>query len=384
MARTMAAEVFPPGEFIKEELEARGWSQIDLAEILGRAPHDVSQIITGKRSITPLTAKVLADAFGTSAELWLNLESAYQLDRVKDADDAVAQRAKLYEKMPIREMVRRCWIEYSEDVEVLKRRALTFLEMKSIEDEPTFLSHAARKSTAYETATAAQLAWLHRAKKLVSPPPARKFTDRSFNEGLVRLKALIANAEDIRRVPQVLSEMGIRFLVLEPLPGTKVDGVCFWLTKQSPVIVLSLRYDRIDWFWHTLLHELAHVRNRDGLNEAVTIDTDLVGDESQSFKGKLDSEKRADEFATQFSVPDKQLEHFIARVRPLYSQKKIQGFATRVGVHPGIVVGQLQYRKEISYGHSRRMLLKVRNTITRTALTDGWGHTPPIISNKEQ
>jgi HTH-type transcriptional regulator/antitoxin HigA len=72
-------EAFAPGEYIREELEARGWSQIDLADILGRPTQAVNEIVNGKRAITPDTAKSLGQAFGTSAQLWMNLESAYQL-----------------------------------------------------------------------------------------------------------------------------------------------------------------------------------------------------------------------------------------------------------------------------------------------------------------
>src|SRR5262245_28749675 len=76
MSERIPAEVFPPGEFIKEELEAREWTQADLAEILGRPPRLVSEIINGKRAISPETAKGLGEAFGTGAQFWMNLEGA--------------------------------------------------------------------------------------------------------------------------------------------------------------------------------------------------------------------------------------------------------------------------------------------------------------------
>src|SRR4051812_37965534 len=100
------AEVFPPGEFIRDELEARGWTQQDLAQILGRPLVAVNQIIGGKRGITPETAQGLAAAFGTSAEFWLNLASAYQLSQVETADESVTHRAKLYGIAPVTEMVK--------------------------------------------------------------------------------------------------------------------------------------------------------------------------------------------------------------------------------------------------------------------------------------
>lgn len=75
------ALVLPPGEVLKDELGARGWSQADLATILGRPPRVVSEIIRGKRAISPATASELARPLGTSAQLWLNLGSAYRLAR---------------------------------------------------------------------------------------------------------------------------------------------------------------------------------------------------------------------------------------------------------------------------------------------------------------
>ena len=88
------AKVFPPGDFIREELEARQWSQGDLASVIGRPVQVVNEIVNGRKGITAETAKQLAAAFGTSAELWLNLESAYRLSTARDPDPEIATRAK--------------------------------------------------------------------------------------------------------------------------------------------------------------------------------------------------------------------------------------------------------------------------------------------------
>lgn len=75
----VVAEVFPPGEFLRDELEARGWTQTEFAEIIGRPTRLVNEIIAAKRGITPDTAKEIAAALGTSAQFWMNLETTYQL-----------------------------------------------------------------------------------------------------------------------------------------------------------------------------------------------------------------------------------------------------------------------------------------------------------------
>jgi HTH-type transcriptional regulator/antitoxin HigA len=93
-AELQLAETFPPGDFIREELQARGWTQSQFAQILGRPGQFVSGLINAKRMITPRSARELASAFGTSAELWLNLEMTWQLSLVPAPDPEIAHRAK--------------------------------------------------------------------------------------------------------------------------------------------------------------------------------------------------------------------------------------------------------------------------------------------------
>ena len=79
MRHRSAAEAFPPGDFLREELATRGWTQASLAERMGRPLRSINEVINGKKAITAETAIGLASAFGTSAEFWMNLESAYRL-----------------------------------------------------------------------------------------------------------------------------------------------------------------------------------------------------------------------------------------------------------------------------------------------------------------
>src|SRR5579859_7021871 len=118
MAVRVPAEVFPPGEFLKDELEARGWTQAELAGILDRPVRLVNEIIAGKRGITPETAKELGAALGTSPEYWMNLDSAYQLWRAhRDPErfDRIAREARIRGRYPVREMIKRGWIEHTRD-----------------------------------------------------------------------------------------------------------------------------------------------------------------------------------------------------------------------------------------------------------------------------
>ena len=365
------AEVFPPGEFIQDELDARGWTQADLAEIMGRDSNLVSALVTGKRSVTPETARCLASAFGTSAELWMNLESAFQLSKV-ERNDAIARRSFLYSNAPVQAMVRRGWLRFkeSDDVERLESEYMRFFRLKALSETPAFHAHAARKSSPYNAqVTDEEMAWLHRAWHLASLIDAPRMTEQRLRDAFDALRAMRESPEELRRIPSVLRDAGIRFVVVENLPKAKIDGACFRLNKTAPVVALSLRYDRIDWFWHTLMHELTHIRY--GHDAVVDSEIDATdGDKPQE-------EQVADQEAASFLVPQDELRDFILRVKPFFSKKKIAGFAARIGVHPGLVVGQLQHRGIISYAHNREMLVKVKDSVASTALTDGWGDVAP-------
>jgi len=75
----LPAEAFPPGEYLRDELEERGWTVTEFAGIIGRTVQDVSEILNAEQLITPDTARSLSEALGTSAEVWLNLQAAYPL-----------------------------------------------------------------------------------------------------------------------------------------------------------------------------------------------------------------------------------------------------------------------------------------------------------------
>src|SRR5215813_9343969 len=122
-----------PGEILQEELEAREWTQADLAEILGRPVQAINEIIVGKKAITPDTALALSQALGTSPEYWLNLESAYRLDLLherRSSGSEISRRSRLYSIAPVKELMKRRWIDVSTpfDLDRLEQEVCRFLK----------------------------------------------------------------------------------------------------------------------------------------------------------------------------------------------------------------------------------------------------------------
>ncbi len=362
---TRPVPVVPPGEHLREEIEARGWSQADFAKILGRPEKVVSEVVNGKRGITPETAQEIAAALGTTAMLWMNLESAYRLSLASpnNPGSQIAKRAALYEKVPVNDLVKRGWIGRSSQTVELERSVLAFFKAASI-DEPFLPPAAAAARTGLNPThsfTVPQVAWLRKVEELASRATAKHFDLRRFRNGLSSLRDFAERRERIGEIPVFLADLGVRMVIVEHLKRTKIDGGCVWLDKATPVIALSLRYDRIDHFWQTLVHECAHVFYQDQVSL----------DEAGGDGPREDYERRADDFAVDFLIPRKQFEDFVVRSGPYFAKEQILGFAARMRVHPGIVAGQLQYHTK-KYTHYRKMLEKVRSFIVRKTITDGW------------
>lgn len=95
----MGRTAIHPGEILGEELAAAGLSAAELARLIEVPANRVSQIVAGRRAVTADTALRLGRYFGTSAELWLNLQKMYELDLAR------AELGPSLERLPQRPLV---------------------------------------------------------------------------------------------------------------------------------------------------------------------------------------------------------------------------------------------------------------------------------------
>ena len=261
------------------------------------------------------------------------------------------------------------------DTENVDKGLMRFFGVNRAEDIEV-LPHAARKTAVNSEATPAQIAWLYRVKQMATGIFTKPYSKQALIAALPKLKALALSPEGVAQVPRILAECGIRFVVVETLPAAKIDGVCFWINPGAPVIGMTLRFDRIDNFWFVLRHEIEHVLQGHGMS-SVVLDTGLEGDRAGTGPDVNDEERVANQAAQDFLVPTHQLDAFIARKAPFFSERDLVGFAKIMRVHPGIVAGQLQ-RQTNRYDRFRDHLAKIRANILPNVFKDGWGDVAPI------
>ena len=369
-----------PGQLIKALLDERGWTQRLLAIILGVDETGINHVVAGKRPVTAEMAILLAEVFNAPAEKFLELQKEYDLAKariVARPDPNRATRANLFGGLPVTEMIKRGWLNADDirNVSKVEESLVKFFGVSSV-NEIEILPHAAKKTETFVPATPAQLAWLYRVKKIASEMIVAKYSPSALTTAISLLNNLLTAPEEARKVPRILAECGIRFVIVEALSSSKIDGVCFWLNKQSPVVGISLRYDRIDNFWFVLRHELEHVLQQHG-QEIVMLDAELEGDKTGVGADIADEERVANIAASEFCVPQKRIDSFIARKSPLISEKDVLSLSNVLKIHPGLIVGQIQ-RKTGRYELLRHHLVKIRSFVTPGSMVDGWGDISPV------
>lgn len=371
-----------PAQMIKAHLQSRGWTQRVLAKVLDFSETKISNIMNGRAGITTQLALQLQGVLNIDADELLKLQTSYELAKAQlefCLDPVLATRATVFGDIPVTDMIARGWLPGITEIQdpEIDSALCKFFGVASIQDIE-ILPHAAKKTNVTTNATPAQLAWLYRVRQLAEDLPAPKYSPAALNSALSKLKPLLISPEGARKVPRIMMECGVRYVIVESLPSAKIDGVCFWVGKdnKSPVIGMSLRFDRIDNFWFVLRHEIEHVLREHG-RSAVMLDIELERARAGTSSDIPEEERIANQAAASFCVPRTRLESFIARKSPMFTERDIRGFAAILEVHPGIIAGQLQHHTG-RYDLFRNHLVQIRSIVTPNANYDGWGDVAPV------
>lgn len=340
MSGSRAAEVFPAGEHLADELDARGWTRSDFAEVLGRPAQFVSEIISGKKEITRESAAQIAAALGTSAEFWLKLQDSYFLwkqaqdSRTRESLDAVKTRARLRELAPVALLRKRGFITAS-DPTGQSKEVLQLFGMQSLEEEPT-VRFAARRSNTGEAVTVLQQAWVACVKASARKLKVAPYSRDRLRELAEQLSKKARNPEEFATFQTSFAEVGVKLIYVEAFPGGKLDG-CALIVDGTPVIGISGRWKRLDKVLFTILHETAHVL-LDHVSEDGGVIVDDLSEESR------DEETEADQLAGELAISGPLP---VVPERP--SLMWAQAHADALGVHPITLIGRLQNNGLLSW-----------------------------------
>jgi len=336
----------------------------------------VNQIIAGTKSITMSTARGLAAAFGVkhgTAEDWLRRQFEYQISiesTVVQECSEVARRAKLHSQVPLREMVKRGWVAKCDSVDETETEVARFFGTANVDSivPPKFCARA-------KVSVPAQNVWAQRAWQMATElPQLAKYSEKKLRGSVAALRECFGDPAKAVEALELIANAGVRLVFVQHLAKTRIDGAAFWLKpKTQPVIALSMRFGRVDYFAFTLLHELCHILDKH---------KDVLDTEMLAANGELsEQEHAANRWAAETLIPSQSMNEFLQATKGSPSRVAIGRFAASIGIHAGIVTGQLQNRGVVGYSSHRDLLVDVRDTLLAqrdslqargVAVFDGW------------
>lgn len=313
-------------EAIQFRMEQAGLRQADLVPYIG-SPSRVSEVLAGKRPLSIEMIRKLEEGLGIPAKVLI------QKPANQDANPYASWSKKLFA-----EMKKRGYFDSINDDSPTNVLQQFFSTVSTSCLAPTLHRQSSYRSSmsSDEQALAAWKARVLQKAQTTKLPSVYK--NSSVTEDFMKKVAELSIHENgPLRASKALADIGIVLIVESHLPGTRLDGAALKLDSGTPVIGLTLRHDRIDNFWFTLLHELAHVSLH--LDKS---DQDFI-DELDSIKGEKVSEieQEADNLAGEIMVPRKSWLVSPARILP--NEIAARNLARELSVDVAIIAGKIRH-----------------------------------------
>jgi len=325
---------FPtPVAAIQFRMEQAGLAPRDLVPYLGSRAK-VSEVLSGKRALTMRMARALHDHLGIPAEVLLQQAEEPDVGQLKSAD---------WSKFPVREMVKAGWLPKAARSAGRAGKYLTDLIRRAgcAQLQPAALhrKNDQARSNAKNDPWALE-AWCWQVLATANEDRPRKaYVRGTITPKFLREVARLSVEDDgPLQAAQFLAKNGIALVTVRHLKRTYLDGAALKLADGTPVVALTLRYDRIDNFWFCLLHELAHVgRHLDSGEDTVFVD-DL------NLQTADVKESEADEWAVEAAIPRDMWESSSMQERP--TPIAVVQFANKLHIHPAIVAGRVRFERK--------------------------------------
>ena len=330
---------FPdPIAAVKFRMDQANLSPRDLVPLIGSRAK-VSEVLSGKRAITMSMARALHQHLGVPADVLLQEPGANMPDALPDLE---------FGRFPLRAMAKAGWIPNLPDLTDRAEELVSGLIDRAggIEAAMALYRKSDHRRINAKTDEYALKAWCWRVMAMARQRElSGRYTRGTVSPDFLKSVAQLSIREDGPRLARdFLAQNGIGFEYLSHLPRTHLDGAAFRLSDGWPVVGMTLRYDRIDNFWYTLLHELGHISlHLDGCGDedAFVDDQTLRSVEPGTADSSDSKEQDADRLAEEALIPSDVWDATPVRERP--SPNGVINLAQSLGIHPAIVAGRIRY-----------------------------------------
>ncbi len=349
------AWVSPPGDTITDAIAERDWTQAQLAERLGYTEKHVSLLVNAKVPITEESAQKLSRVIGSTPEFWLRREAQYRAQLVQiEERERLQSWVPWLDRLPVKALMKQGAIakrrlDNKNKPEIVKELLQLFGVASPDNWEICYEQKqvAFRRTRKEQSNVGAISAWLRLGEIEAEKSDVPKYNKAKFERAVEEIRKLtvLSQAEFMPKMQQLCNEAGVIFAIVPAISCAYTSGVARWLNPHKALIQLSLYGKQNDRFWFTFFHEAAHILLHD--KKDIFLDDAGNGDRLES-----QQEDEANAWAGEFLIPSE----FDAELYVLRSREDVVGFAERLGIHAGIVVGRMQYDKVIEHNNKLNAL----------------------------
>lgn len=327
-----------PIEAIKFRMDQENLSARDLVPLIGSRAK-VSEVLSGKRTLTLKMIRALHEHLQIPADVLLQ-QSGAALPETPDQLD--------WSKFPVSKMAKLGWITTTDGIKDRAEEVIRELidQAGGFGAIPRFLyrkNDGVRQNAKMDPY--ALKAWCYQLLAIARKAPLPTI----YKEGVITKKfarGLVQQSwskEGPRLAKEYLGNAGIHLIYLPHLPRTYLDGAAIKLSDGTPVIGLTLRYDRLDNFWFCLCHELAHVAlHMQGSSEDIFIDDLSLSD--MHIEDADNKEIEADRWAQEALIPASAWHK--SKILDDPTPLSVVEFAHELEINPAIIAGRI--RKELN------------------------------------
>ena len=335
-----------PGDTIVDILRERHLSENEFARRIEYKLEDVKDLLQGRATITLATARRLEQVLGGSVEFWMARDFQYRQDiaRINITDEQWAN------EFPIEDMIRFGWLR---PFSILSEKIAAFLHFFDVPNirvwneiyAGVMQQVAFKKSEAFEARPAAVAAWLRQGEIEAKEIDCQPWDAKKFEDSLSQIRSLTREKDPSKFIPKIrkiCAESGVAVVIVRTPRGCPASGATKFLASDKALLLLSFRHLDDGHFWFAFFHEAGHLvlHSNKGLF--------LEGTDTLSTA----EEDEANEFAQDILIPIEFKSEFL-RLSANYN--KVIRFAVKVGIAPGVVVGQLQHLGKVPHDYLNKL-----------------------------
>lgn len=315
-----------PIDAITFRMEEQGLKQTDLVPYFGTRSR-VSEVLSRKRPLTVHMIRALSAGLGISTDTLIGLNEPIPEKRNDFVD---------WSRFPVKEMVSRGWInKASGNIQTTTEQVVAkFLSQVGFSFEAAAYKRSLHGDAYSPTTKYALYAWLARVVQ----------RSREHRSKLGKFDRSVLSAAFLKELAQLswfekgpllavefLGKYGISVVIEPHLKGSMLDGAALE-DEGNPIIGLTIRFDRLDNFWFTLLHEVAHIWKHTEHSETFLDDLESSSEDKR--------EVEANRLAKEAFIPRSIWKRSDAYTTP--SIENIDRLSRELKIHPAIVAGRLR------------------------------------------